>query len=96
LKDSRKRDRRLVPWTTESEEAFINCKEELIQVTTLTHPALSVPLILTCDASDLAVGASLEQIIKKPIAFFSRKLNNSQRSYSAYDRELLAIYFISY
>jgi len=50
---------------------------------------------LTCDASDLAVDASLEQIIngvKKPIAFFSRKLNNSQRSYSAYDRELLAIY----
>jgi hypothetical protein len=95
LKDSRKRDRRIVPWTADSEEAFNKCKEELMQVTNLTHPAPSVPLILTCDASDLAVGASLEQVIngiKKPIAFFSKKLNNSQRSYSTYDRELLAIY----
>lgn len=95
LKDSRKHDGRLVPWTPKAEEAFLNCKEELLKITTLTHPAPSVPLILTCDASDFAVGASLEQIVDgdiKPIAFFSRKLNSSQRSYSAYDRELLGIY----
>jgi len=88
LKNNRKRDRRLVPWTSEAEEAFKKCKEELMQVTTLTHTAPSVPLILICDASDLAVGASLEQIIdgiNKPIAFFSKKLNNSQRSYSVYE-----------
>jgi len=65
-----------------------------MQITTLTHPAPSVPLIQTCDASDLAVGTSLEQIIdgiNKSIAFFSKKLN-SQRSYSVYDREFLGIY----
>jgi len=95
LKDSRKRDRRLVPWTPETEKAFKKCKEKLMQVTTLTHAAPSVSLILTCDAFDLALGTSLEQIINginKPIAFFSKKLNNSQRSYSVYDRELLGIY----
>ncbi|XP_070169423.1 uncharacterized protein [Polyergus mexicanus] len=81
LKDSRKRDKRLVTWTSEAEEALKNCKEELLRVTTLAHPAPTVPLILTCDASDFAVGASLEQ-----------KLDDTQRNYSTYDRELLGIY----
>ncbi|XP_070170800.1 uncharacterized protein [Polyergus mexicanus] len=95
LKDSRKRDKRLVTWTSEAEEALKNCKEELLRVTTLAHPAPTVPLILTCDASDFAVGASLEQVIdgvNKPIAFFSKKLDDTQRNYSTYDRELLGIY----
>ncbi|XP_039304381.1 uncharacterized protein K02A2.6-like [Solenopsis invicta] len=63
LKDSRKRDRRVIPWNNETETAFQNCKEELLRVTTLSHPAPHVPLILTCDASNFAVGASLEQTI---------------------------------
>lgn len=95
LKDSKKRDRRLVTWTPEAENAFESCKLELSKIATLSHPAPSVPLILSCDASDFAVGASLEQTIDgiiKPIAFFSKKLNDSQQNYSIYDRELLSIY----
>lgn len=95
LKDSRKRDRKIIPWIKEAELAFESCKEELLQVTTLSHPAPNAPLILTCDDSDFAVGASLEQIIdkdNKPIAFFSKKLDKAQRNYSTYDRELLSIY----
>lgn len=95
LKDSKKKDKRLVVWTSKAEKAFKFCKDELLRITTLTHPAPSVPLILTCDASDIAVGASLEQVIdnvNKPIAFFSKKLDNAQRNYSTYDRELLSIY----
>jgi hypothetical protein len=41
------------------------------------------------------MGAVLQQRVKnpwQPLAFFSKKLNAAQQKYSAYDRELLAIY----
>ena len=41
------------------------------------------------------MGATLEQDLSniwKPLAFFSRKFSPAQRQYSAYDRELTAIY----
>lgn len=41
------------------------------------------------------MGAVLQQYVDnmwQPLCFFSRKLNSSQRKYSPYDRELLAIY----
>ncbi|GBM94130.1 Transposon Tf2-6 polyprotein [Araneus ventricosus] len=47
------------------------------------------------DASDLAIGAVLHTTTSlghKPLAFYSRKLSPSERKYSTYDRELLAIY----
>ena len=50
---------------------------------------------MTTDASNVAVGGVLEQIVDgKPrqLAFFSRKLRHPERKYSTFDRELLAIY----
>ncbi|GFO50071.1 Pol polyprotein [Plakobranchus ocellatus] len=50
---------------------------------------------LTVDASNTAVGAQLEQCQGRswvPLAFFSRKLSDSEKKYSAFDRELLASY----
>jgi hypothetical protein len=41
------------------------------------------------------MGAVLQQRVKnawQSLAFFSKKLNRAQQKYSAYDRELLAIY----
>ncbi|GFU84160.1 transposon Tf2-9 polyprotein [Trichonephila clavipes] len=55
----------------------------------------SAPLALHVDASDYAIGGALHQVVDselQPLAFFSRKLTSSEKSYSAYDRELLAIY----
>ena len=52
-------------------------------------------MALTVDASAVAVGASLEQWsqgIWKPIAFFSKQLRAPELKYSAFDRELLALY----
>lgn len=75
---------------------LLNVARKNFKVTTLSHPASTVPLILTCDASDFAVGSSLEQNIDgiiRPIAFFSKKLDKrTQKNYSTYDRELLGIY----
>ena len=47
------------------------------------------------DASDKAVGAVLQQYVDDawhPIAYFSRKLKPAETRYSAFDKELLAIY----
>ena len=46
------------------------------------------------NASDIAVGAVLHVADGQwqPIAYFSRKLSPSERCYSTYDRELLAMY----
>ncbi|UYV66588.1 hypothetical protein LAZ67_4002211 [Cordylochernes scorpioides] len=47
------------------------------------------------DTSNRAVGAILQQYEEngwKRIAFYSKKLNDTQKSFSTYDRELLAIY----
>lgn len=52
--------------------------------------------MLTTDASDTAIGATLEQQqpdkSRRPLGFFSRKLSPTEQRYSTYDRELLAIY----
>ena len=50
--------------------------------------------ILDTDASDVAVGAVLSQRIdgiERPIAFFSRVMNVTQRNYCTTRRELLAV-----
>ena len=47
------------------------------------------------DASDVAVGATLQQEVdghQQPLGFFSKSLSRAQRNYSTFDRELLAIY----
>ena len=50
---------------------------------------------ITCDASDFAVGGVLQHYIDnvwQPLSFFSKKLNPAETRYSAFDRELLAVY----
>ncbi|GFV94129.1 retrovirus-related Pol polyprotein from transposon 17.6 [Trichonephila clavipes] len=71
------------------------CKQALADAALLAHPSPSAPLALHVDASDYAIGGALHQVVDselQPLDFFSRKLTSSEKSYSAYDRELLAIY----
>ena len=47
------------------------------------------------DASDMAVGAVLQQHIQgtwHPISFFSHKMTPAETRYSTFDQELLAVY----
>lgn len=96
LIDSRKNDKRQIPWDPASEEAFNKCKTDLANATCLVHPKYNAPIRLVSDASNFAVGAVLEQFSDsncwEPLAFFSKKLSPAQTKYSAYDRELTAIY----
>ena len=82
-------------WNEEMVAAFHNTKKALADATLLAHPARNAPVALTADASDWAIGAVLEQFVDggwQPLAFFSKKLRSPEKKYSAFDRELLALY----
>ena len=90
-----KNSRKQLEWNSESQEAFRLLKEALSNATLLAHPNPSAKLSLVCDASDNAMGAVLQQDVdnaKEPLCFFSRSFSHTQKNYSTYDRELLAIY----
>jgi cleavage and polyadenylation specificity factor subunit 1 len=82
-------------WTPKLLQAFAECKDNLSRANLLAHPDPNAPLALVTDASTFAMGAGLQQRVHnawQPLAFFYRKLNPAQQKYSAYDRELLAVY----
>ena len=82
-------------WPPAAEDAFRSIKDTLATVTLLFHPQTGAPLSLMTDASDVAVGAVLQQFVDdswQPISFFSRALKPAETRYSTFDRELLAIY----
>ncbi|GFU06376.1 transposon Tf2-11 polyprotein [Trichonephila clavipes] len=90
-----KKDSKPLNWSSEAITTFQRCKQALADAALLAHPSPSAPLALHVDASDYAIGGALHQVVDselQPLAFFSRKLTSSEKSYSAYDRELLAIY----
>ncbi|XP_065213391.1 uncharacterized protein LOC135840687 isoform X1 [Planococcus citri] len=92
----KKRDKTPVNWTEDTKKAFEECKKLLASATQLAVPNFSCPFMLTTDASDIAIGAVLEQMRPdgtiEPLGFFSQKLTEPQQRYPVYDRELLAIY----
>ena len=82
-------------WNESANSAFIESKQILANATLLLHPHHSAPLNIMCDASDFAVGGVLQQYIDnvwQPLLFFSKKLAPAWTRYSAFDRELLAVY----
>ena len=81
-------------WEEEEKVSFLKLKTALATAPVLQLPDFEKPFVLTTDASDTAVGAILEQNLGgglRPVAFASRKLNNTETRYSAYERELLGI-----
>lgn len=84
-----------IQWTDLLLQAFNNTKYALADATLLIHPHPDAPTALTVDASNTAIGGVLEQQINdtwRPLAFFSRQLRPPEQKYSAFDRELLAVY----
>ena len=73
--------KKLIEWTPKLEAAFNGSKEALARATMLVHPRGDAPTALTLDASDLAIGAMIEQLTEacwKPIAFFSKQQTERQ------------------
>lgn len=81
-------------WNDQHERAFVELKGLLRSKVVLTHYDESKLLVISCDSSPYGVGAILshrENGIEKPIAYWSRTLNKSQRNYAQIDKEALAI-----
>lgn len=95
LNKSKKNDKTPIEWTEVASQAFENTKKLLAEAVRLAHPDSSATLVLSTDASDTAMGAALQQIADnhlQPLGFFSKALSPTQRNYSTYDRELLAVF----
>lgn len=95
LTGNKKNDKTPVVWTPEAEAIFGECKHDLATATLIAHPMPDAKLVLHVDASNYAVGAALQQLNNghlEPLGFYSKRMTDTQKRYSTYDRELLGIY----
>jgi RNase H-like domain found in reverse transcriptase len=84
-------------WIAEMRQAFTAAMAVVAAACTLQHPLPGAQLSLATDASTSYVGAVFQQRQDaaepwQPLAFWSAKLTATQQGYSAFDRELLAIF----
>lgn len=83
-------------WSKEAEEAFISLKTLLTTAPVMSCPDYSKPFIIQCDASNEGIGAVLcqkEEDSEQAVAFLSRKLTDTEKRYSALERELLSVVY---
>ncbi|CAH8553506.1 unnamed protein product [Schistosoma rodhaini] len=95
LTDALRGNTRTFHLSTEAIQAFENAKRALHEKMILVRRKSEAPLAIMTDASNIAVGAVLQQLVNgtwEPISFFSKRLNPTQTRYSTFGRELLAIY----
>lgn len=77
-------------WTNEQQQAFEKLKEILCSDPIVKPYSAHKELTLTCDASELAIGAILSQD-NHPIMYLSRTLTAAERNYAVTEKEALAI-----
>ena len=84
-----------VKWNEKCDKAFIELKEVLTRTPILVMPDWTKPFILQTDVSAFGLGNIVSQIDgtwkEHLIAFASKKFLQSERNYSATEREALAI-----
>ena len=77
-------------WDENHQQAFDQVKAKICQDVVLVYPDFSKPFEIYTDASATQLGAVITQD-NRPMAFFSRKLLDTQKQYSVTKIELLAI-----
>ena len=78
-------------WTEHCQNAFDTLIRLACSAVELAYPSTDDQYTLTTDASGTAVGATLSSQ-HGPLGFFSRQLTGAELNYSAYDKELLAVF----
>ncbi|XP_040937957.1 uncharacterized protein [Gossypium hirsutum] len=76
-------------WNPECEKAFNQLKQEMTREPVLVLPDFTKPYEVRTDASNYAIGGVLMQD-GHPIAFESRKLNETERRYTVQEKEMTA------
>ena len=89
LKGSNKKK---IPWKWEKEhqDAFNAANEMIKSETKLAFSNWAKPFHLYSDASDVQLSATLDQD-RKPLGFYTRKLNAVQMNYTVGKKELLGL-----
>lgn len=82
--------KRVFRWNEQDQQSFKNLKKTMSSCLILAIPNFFLPFELQYDVSREGIGAVLIQN-KHPIAFESRKLHPTERSFSVCDKEMLAI-----
>jgi transposase InsO family protein len=77
-------------WGEEQRKAFTQVKQILSKEAILAFPDFSKEFVIYTDASKYQLGGVITQE-GKPLAFYSRKLNDAQTRYTTTERELLSI-----
>jgi hypothetical protein len=94
LTDLLRKDRPFV-WGDKEEECFVAIKNALCSGAVLGIADHDKPFVLMVDASLVACGAVLMQEDDtgslRPMCYFSRKFNDTQKNYSVRDREVLGL-----
>ena len=83
-------------WTEAQSAAFATLKQNIASPPILIHFNSDAPTVVSADASGVALGAVLSQLIdgqEYPVAFASKTLSETERRYSAGEREALACTF---
>ena len=84
-------------WGSDEEAAFLTLKKALSDSTFLAHFDPSLPLGISCDASEVGLGAVLfhrySDGSERPIMNVSKTLTETQRRYGQIQREALSIIF---
>ena len=82
-------------WTERQENIFKELKEQFTKEPVLAAPDLDKKMRMEVDASDYATEEVLlmkcEDGLWRPVAFLSKSLNETERNYKIYDKEILAI-----
>ena len=77
-------------WNDEAEAAFVTLKQAMTTTPTLAMPNFAEPFTIEIDASREGIGAVLTQH-QKLIAYMSKALGVTRKSWSIYAKEMLAI-----
>ena len=84
-------------WTEECEQAFQTLKAMLLSTPVLAYPDPLKHFILTCDASDTAVGCVLGQVDddnkEHVIAYGGKALSADEKKFTTTEKECLAVLY---
>ncbi|XP_055613020.1 uncharacterized protein LOC129759569 [Uranotaenia lowii] len=90
LTDLLKGKPKVIQWNADADQAFSVLKEKLITAPILANPDFQKPFTIQTDASDTALAGVLTQENdgkEHVVAYFSRKLTMTQRSWKAAEKE---------
>ena len=91
----KKENERKFKWTVECQTAFDKLKLALQTPPVLAYPDMNKPFVLTCDASNSAIGFVLGQLdsqkMERVIAYGGRSLSKSQQGWNTTEKECFAV-----